>query len=164
MSHSSVHPVGASIREQLPASIFWNRFGAAASSRAIDKAKSSSDPCEGREPGNHQLNLKPGLISFRRPPNWLPNQLTVLRTMPNRRPTDNVPDPANGQIPVEDCLAVKPLGRVQLDNLRKQLTVIRGEILESAEQGSQHGLVDVKREIAKLARIIQQLEILLTPE
>lgn len=72
--------------------------------------------------------------------------------MPNRRPADKVPDPANAQIPVKDCLAVKPLGRIQLDNLLKQLTVIRGEILETAEQGSQHGLVDVKREIAKLAR------------
>jgi hypothetical protein len=54
-----------------------------------------------------------------------------------------------------------------LDNLRKQLTVIRGERLETAEQGSQHGLADVKREIAKLAHIIQQLEVLLglrTPE
>ena len=81
--------------------------------------------------------------------------------MPNRRPTDNVPDPANGQIPVEDCLAVRPPGRVQLDNLRKQLTVIRGEIQETAEQGSQHGLVDLKHEIAKLARIIQELEVLL---
>lgn len=81
--------------------------------------------------------------------------------MPSRWATDNVPNPANGQTPVEDRLAVKPLGRVQLDNLRKQLTVIRGEILETAEQGSQHGLVDMKREIAKLARIIQQLEVLL---
>ena len=81
--------------------------------------------------------------------------------MPNRRPTDNVPDPANGQLPVEDRLAVKRLGRFQLDNLRKQLTVIRGEILETAEHGSQHGLVDVKREVSKLARIVQQLEALL---
>jgi hypothetical protein len=79
--------------------------------------------------------------------------------MPSRRSTDNVPDPANGQIPVEDCLAVN--GRIQLDNLQKRLTVIRGEILETAEQGSQHGLVDLNREIAKLARIIQQLEALL---
>jgi hypothetical protein len=83
--------------------------------------------------------------------------------MPSRWATDNVPNPANGQTPVEDRLAVKPLGRVQLDNLRIQLTVIRGEILETAEQGSQHGLVDVKREIAKLAHIIQQLEVLLGP-
>jgi hypothetical protein len=103
------------------------------------------------------------LISFPRAPNWLPNQLTGPTTMSNRRPTANVADPANGQIPVEDCLAVKPLGRIQLDNLRKQLTVIRGEILETAEQGSQHGLVDLKREIAKLAGIIQQLEVLLGP-
>jgi hypothetical protein len=81
--------------------------------------------------------------------------------MPNRRPTDNVTDPANGQIPVEDSLAFEIAKRVQLDNWRKQLTIIRGEILDTAEQGSQHGLVDVKREIAKLARMIQQLEVLL---
>lgn len=81
--------------------------------------------------------------------------------MPSGRPTDKVPNTANGQTPVEDCLAVKPLGRIQLDDLRKHLTVIRGEILEAAAQGSQHGLADVKREIAKLALIIQQLEDLL---
>ena len=81
--------------------------------------------------------------------------------MPNRRPTDNVPDPANGQMPVQDCLAIEPPGRVQLDSLRKQLTVIRGEILETAEQGSQHGLVDLKDEIARLASIVQELEALL---
>jgi hypothetical protein len=81
--------------------------------------------------------------------------------MPNRRPADNVTDPANGQIPAEDCLAFEIAKRVQLDNWRKQLIIIRGEILETAEHGSQHGLVDVKREIAKLARTIQQLEALL---
>ena len=81
--------------------------------------------------------------------------------MPNRRSTDKVPDPANGLIPVEDCLAIKPFERVQLEALRKQLTVIRGEILETAEQGSKQGLVDVNREITKLARIIRQLEALL---
>jgi hypothetical protein len=81
--------------------------------------------------------------------------------MPNRRPTDNVTDPANGQILVEDSLAFEIAKRVQLDNWRKQLTIIRGEILEIAEQGSRHGLTDVKREITKLARTIQQLEALL---
>jgi len=85
----------------------------------------------------------------------------VLTIMPSRRSTDNVPDPANGQIPVEDCLAVNPPARLQLDDLRKQLTVIRGEILETAEQGSQHGLADVRREITKLALAIKQLEALL---
>jgi hypothetical protein len=93
--------------------------------------------------------------------NCPPNQLTAPTTMTNRRPTDKVPDPASGQMPVEDCWAFEIAERVQIDNLRKQLTVIRGEILETAEQGSQHGLVDVKREIAKLARIIKQLEVLL---
>jgi hypothetical protein len=86
--------------------------------------------------------------------------LTVL-TMPKRRPTDNVTDPPNGQIPVEDCSAFEIAERARLDIQRKHLTLIRGEILETAEQGSQCGLVDVKREIAKLARIIKQLEVLL---
>ncbi len=81
--------------------------------------------------------------------------------MPTRRPTDNVLDPAKEQIAVEDCLALEIAERVQLDNWRKQLSVIRGEILELAEQGSQHGLEDVKREISRLAHIIQQLEVLL---
>ena len=81
--------------------------------------------------------------------------------MPSRRPTDNVCNPANGQMPVDDCLAVKPLGKIQLDNLRQQLTVIRGEILEAADRGSQHGLVDLKHEVAKLACTIKQLEVLL---
>ena len=81
--------------------------------------------------------------------------------MRSRRPTENDPDRANGQIPVEDFLGVKPAGRVPLDNLRKHLIVIRGEILEAAEQGSQHGFVDLKRELAKLACAIQELEVLL---
>ena len=87
--------------------------------------------------------------------------------MPSRRPTDNVPDPANGQIPVEDVLGVKPIERARLDNLRKHLTVIRGEILEAGEQVSQHGFVDLNREVAKLARAIHELDVLLglrTPE
>jgi hypothetical protein len=45
-----------------------------------------------------------------------------------------------------------------MENWRKQLTLIGGEILEIAEQGSQHGLVDVKRETMKLARAIERLE------
>jgi len=81
--------------------------------------------------------------------------------MPNRRPSDQIIDPANGEISGEDCLAVNPPERLQLDDLRKQLTVIRGEILETAEQGSQHGLADVRREITKLALAIKQLEALL---
>jgi hypothetical protein len=36
--------------------------------------------------------------------------------------------------------------------------LIRGEILDIAEQGSQHGLVDVKWETVKLAQAIERLE------
>lgn len=84
-----------------------------------------------------------------------------MTTMPTRRPSNHLLYPANGQIPLEDCLVVKPPTRLELDCLRKQLTVIRGEILETAEQGSQLGLADVKREIAKLALVMKQLEALL---
>jgi hypothetical protein len=45
-----------------------------------------------------------------------------------------------------------------MDNWRKQLNLIRGEILDIAEQSSQHGLVDVKRETVKLAQAIERLE------
>ena len=48
-----------------------------------------------------------------------------------------------------------------MDNWRKQLTLIRGEILEIAEQGSQQGLVDLKRETMKLVRAVERLEALL---
>ncbi len=65
------------------------------------------------------------------------------------------------QKPVDDFFASKLAERIQTDNWRKQLTLIRGEILEIAEQGSQQGLVDLKRETMELARAIERVEALL---
>jgi hypothetical protein len=45
-----------------------------------------------------------------------------------------------------------------MDHWREKLARIRGEILEIAEQGSQEGLVDLKRETVKLARSIERIE------
>jgi hypothetical protein len=52
------------------------------------------------------------------------------------------------QKPVDDFFASKLAERIRKDNWRKQLTLIRGEILQIAEQGSQQGLVDLKWESA----------------
>jgi hypothetical protein len=91
----------------------------------------------------------------------VPNQsINGADAMPRNRPND-IPDPAKDQKPVDDFFASKLAERIRMDNWRKQLTLIRGEILEIAEQGSQHGLVDVKRETVKLARAIGRLEALL---
>jgi hypothetical protein len=65
------------------------------------------------------------------------------------------------QKPVDDFFASKLAERIQTDNWRKQLTLICGEILEIAEQGSQQGLVDLKRETMELARAIERVEALL---
>jgi hypothetical protein len=48
-----------------------------------------------------------------------------------------------------------------METWRRKLALIRGEILEIVEQGSQHGLVDLKRETVELARILEHLETLL---
>jgi len=81
--------------------------------------------------------------------------------MPRNRYADNIPDPLKDQKPVDDFFASKLAERIRLDNWRKQLTLIRGEILEIAEQGAQQGLLDLKRETMKLARAIERLEGLL---
>jgi hypothetical protein len=65
------------------------------------------------------------------------------------------------QKPVDDFFASKLAERIRTDNWRKQLTLIRGEILEIAEQGAQQGLVDLKRETTELARAIERVEALL---
>ncbi len=65
------------------------------------------------------------------------------------------------QKPVDDFFASKLAERIRTDNWRKQLTLIRGEILQIAEQGSQQGLVDLKRETMELARAIERVEALL---
>lgn len=80
--------------------------------------------------------------------------------MPHNWP-NSVPEPVKDQKPVDDFFASKLADRIRIDNWRKKLTCIRGEILEIAEQGSQRGLVDVKRETVKLARSIERLEALL---
>jgi hypothetical protein len=81
--------------------------------------------------------------------------------MPSNRYTDNIPDLVKDQKPVDDFFASKLAERIRIDTWRTQLTLIRGEILEIAEQGSQRGLVDLKRETMKLVRAIERLETLL---
>jgi hypothetical protein len=74
---------------------------------------------------------------------------------------NSVPDPVQDQLPADDCVVPEVLERPQLDNWRKQLTLIRGEILEIVEQGCQHGLVDLQQETARLAEAIELLEVFL---
>ena len=74
---------------------------------------------------------------------------------------NSVPDPAKDQQPADDCVVPGVLEPTQLDNWRKQLTLIRGEILEIAEQGSQQGLVDLQQETGRLAEVIELLEVFL---
>ena len=81
--------------------------------------------------------------------------------MPRNRPNDYIPDPIKDQKPIDDFFAFKLAERIRMDNWRKQVTLIRGEILEIAEQGSQQGLLDLKWETMKLARAIERLEALL---
>ena len=70
--------------------------------------------------------------------------------MPRNRYDGYIPDPTD-RISVDDFFAIKFPEGAQLDNWRKQLTFIRGEVLEIAERGSQQGLVDLKREAMRLA-------------
>jgi len=74
---------------------------------------------------------------------------------------NSVPDPAKDQQPADDCVVPELPERTQLDNWRKQLPLIRGEILEIAEQGSQQGLVDLQQETVRLAEAIELLEVFL---
>ena len=74
---------------------------------------------------------------------------------------NSVPDPAKDQQPADDCAVPELLERTQLDNWRQQLPLIRGEILEIAEQGSQQGLVDLQQETVRLAEAIELLEVFL---
>jgi hypothetical protein len=78
--------------------------------------------------------------------------------MPRNRPNDYILSPVKDQKPIDDFFASDLAERIRMDNWRKQLNLIRGEILDIAEQGSQHGLGDVKRETVKLARAIERLE------
>ena len=81
--------------------------------------------------------------------------------MPRNWHNNSAPDPLKDQKPVDDFFASKLADRFRIDNWRKQLTLIRDQILEIAEQNSQQGLVDLRRETVKLARAIERLEALL---
>jgi hypothetical protein len=83
----------------------------------------------------------------------------VRMTMPHRGPNTSVPEP--DQKPIDDFFASRLADRIQVETWRKKLAAIRGEILEMVEQGSQHGLVDLKRETVELARTLEHLETLL---
>ena len=75
--------------------------------------------------------------------------------------SDSILDPIKDQKPIDDLFASKLAERIRVENWRKQLTLIRSEILEIAEQGSQQGLVDLKRETMKLVRTVERLQALL---
>jgi hypothetical protein len=85
----------------------------------------------------------------------------VRMAMPHDRPNNSAAEPVKDQRPVDDFFASRLAERIQTDNWRKKLTIIRGEILEFAEQSSQHGLVDLSRETVELARTLDRLETLL---
>jgi hypothetical protein len=79
--------------------------------------------------------------------------------MPQNEP--NTPELVKDEKPVDDFFASKLADRIRIDNWRKRLTYIRQEILDIAEQGSQQGLVGLKRETVKVAKSIERLEALL---
>ena len=81
--------------------------------------------------------------------------------MPRDRQDNSVADPVKDRQPADDCVVPELLERTQLDNWRQQLTLIRGEILEIAEQGSRQGLVDLQQETVRLADAIELLEVFL---
>jgi hypothetical protein len=81
--------------------------------------------------------------------------------MPSNWQNNSVPDPVKDQPSVDDSVVPEVLEQTQLDNWRKQLILIRGQILEIAEQGSRQGLVDLQQETVRLAGVIEQLEVLL---
>lgn len=85
----------------------------------------------------------------------------VRMAMPHDWPNNSALEPARDQMPVDDLIASRLADRIRTDDWRKKLIVIRGEILELAEQGAQHGLVDLKRETTELARTLERLETLL---
>ncbi len=107
------------------------------------------------------LGLQPQLLTPSSSKRNLAKATCGADAMPRNPYTDNIPDPVKDQKPVDDFFASKLAERIRIDNWRKQLTLIRGEILEIAEQGSQQGLLDLKRETMKLARAIERLEALL---
>ena len=85
----------------------------------------------------------------------------VRMAMPHDRPNNSAPEPLKDQRPADDFFASRLAERIRRDDWRKKLTVIRGEILEFAEQSSRHGMVDLSRETVELARTLDRLETLL---
>jgi hypothetical protein len=83
----------------------------------------------------------------------------VRMTMLHSGPNTSVPEP--DPKPIDDFFASRLADRIQMETWRKKLAVIRGEILEIVEQGSQQGLVDLERETVQLARTLEHLETLL---
>jgi len=81
--------------------------------------------------------------------------------MPPNWQNNSVPDPVKDQQSTDDGVVPEVVERTQLDNWRKHLTLIRGEILEIAEQGSRQGLIDLQQETVRLAETIERLEVLL---
>jgi len=81
--------------------------------------------------------------------------------MPINRPNISVPEAVKDQKPADDFFAARLADRIRMEAWRKKLTIIRGEILELAEQGSQQGMVELKRETVELARTLKRLEMLL---
>lgn len=82
-------------------------------------------------------------------------------TMPHSGPNTSVPEPVKDQQPIDDFFASRLADRIRMETWRKKLAVIRGEILEIVEQGSQQGSADLKREAVELARTLEHLETLL---
>ena len=78
--------------------------------------------------------------------------------MPRNWHNNSIPDPDKDQKPVDDFFASKLADRIRIDDWRKQLTLVRGVMLDIAEQGAQQGLVDLKRETVKVVRAIERLE------
>ncbi len=76
-------------------------------------------------------------------------------------PNNSAAQPVRDQRPVDDFFASRLAERIRTDIWRKKLAIIRGEILELAEQSSGHGLVDLNRETVELARTLDRLETLL---
>ncbi len=83
--------------------------------------------------------------------------------MPYTWPDGSAPEAANDHMQVDALPASGLADQTRADGWRKKLTVIRGEILEFAEQGAREGLVDLERETTELARMLAELETLLGP-
>ena len=81
--------------------------------------------------------------------------------MPRDWQNNSVADSVKDRQPADGCVVPEVLEPTQLDNWRQQLTLIRGEILEIAEQGCQQGLVDLQQETGRLAEVIELLEVFL---